>query len=455
MRSLYVKIFLTFLVTIFLVILAAVILTVIRDREFALLPHQDFVRKAITEYSRQMIHAYEHDGIEAADKISHELERQSSIHISLFDEKGRPLTHRRVGRHMERMAQQALRTGEVVFPKMGVRNRLASVIQMPSGRTYVVGVRLPNRPPAAGFVRSITHGFLGWQLLLLLGVAALACFFLARSLTSPISRLRQATRSFAAGDLSTRIGDGIKGSNEIAGLAGDFDDMAAKIEDLVDAQQCLLRDISHELRSPLARLGIALELARQEEDPVQRDKSLLRIERETERMNEMIGALLRLTRLDSGSDELQKEEFDLAELLDSLVQDANYEAEARSCQVVLTAPSDISYVGSQELLASAVENVIRNAVRHAPEKSCVTVDLSEENRQRVIRVVDQGPGVPEVALGKLFKPFYRVESARDRQSGGTGIGLAIAERAVSLHGGSIRAENRPVGGLVVEIRLPV
>lgn len=455
MRSLYVKIFLTFLVTIFLVILAAVILTVVRDREFALLPHQEFVRKAITEYSRQMIYAYEHDGIEAADKVSHVLEQKSSIHITLFDERGRALTHRRVGRHMEKMVQQALRTGEVVFPKVGVRNRLASVIQMPSGRTYVVGVRLPNRPPAGGFVRSITHGFLGWQLLLLLGVAALACFFLARSLTSPISRLRQATRNFAAGDLSTRIGDGIKGSNEIAGLAGDFDDMAGKIEDLVDAQQRLLRDISHELRSPLARLGIALEMARQEQDPEKRDKSLLRIERETERMNEMIGALLRLTRLDNGSDELQKEEFDLTELLGSLVQDANYEASARSCQVLLTAPAAATCVGSQELLARAIENVIRNAVRHTSEGSQVNVEFSAEGGQRVIRVADQGPGVPDVALDKLFKPFYRVESARDRQSGGTGIGLAIAERAVSLHGGSIRAENRPEGGLVVEIRLPV
>ncbi len=455
MRSLYVKIFLTFLVTIFLVILAAVILTVVRDREFALLPHQDFVRKAITENSRQIIYAYEHDGIEAADKVVHELERQSSIHITLFDEIGRPLTHRRVGRHMERMVQQALRTGEVVFPKMGVRNRLASVVQMPSGRTYVVGVRLPNRPPAAGFVRSITHGFLGWQLLLLLGVAALACFFLARSLTSPISRLRQATRSFAAGDLSTRIGDGIKGSNEIAGLAGDFDDMAVKIEDLVDAQQRLLRDISHELRSPLARLGIALEMARQEQDPEQRDKSLLRIERETERMNEMIGELLRLTRLDSGSVELQKEEFDLSGLLGELIQDANYEAAARACQVVLTAPSGASCVGSRELLGRAFENVIRNAVRHTPEGSQINVELSEKGSELLVRVADQGPGVPEIALDKLFKPFFRVEAARDRQSGGTGIGLAIAERAVSLHGGSIRAANRPEGGLLVEIRLPV
>jgi two-component system sensor histidine kinase CpxA len=354
---------------------------------------------------------------------------------------------------MEHMVQRAMRSGEVVFPMMGARNSLASVVRTRSGATYIVAIALPDQPPSGHFLKGVIHGFLGWRLLILLAVAAVACFFLARSLTSPIGRLRQATRKFAAGDLSTRIGYTVKGKNEISGLAHDFDEMAGKIENLVKSQQQLLRDISHELRSPLARLGIALEMARQEENPEVRDKSLARIELESERMNEMIGQLLSLTRL--GSVELQQEEFDLRELLGRLVQDADYEAKTRSCEVIFTAPQSVPYTGSRELLARALENVIRNAVRYTPDDSRVTVDMQLDQRNLTIRIADQGPGVPHEALGKLFEPFYRVADARDRQSGGTGIGLAIAERAVTLHSGTIRASNRVEGGLLVEIILPV
>jgi two-component system sensor histidine kinase CpxA len=355
---------------------------------------------------------------------------------------------------MEHMVHRAMRSGEVVFPMMGARDSLASLVSSPNGEDYIVAVMLPDRPPRGHLLRGVTHGFLGWQLLLLLTVAAVACFFLARSLTSPIVRLRRATRMFASGDLSTRIGGTVKGNNEISGLAGDFDEMAGKIENLVKSQQHLLRDISHELRSPLARLGVALEMARQEENPEVRGKALARIELEAERMNEMIGQLLSLTRLDSGSVALRHEEFDLCELLGRLVQDAGYEAKSRACTVVFDAPETAPFTGSRELLARALENVIRNAVRYTPDRSRVHVDLQREAGEVIIRIADQGPGVPDEALGKLFEPFYRVADARDRQSGGTGIGLAIAERAVTLHGGSIRASNRPEGGLLVEIVLP-
>jgi two-component system sensor histidine kinase CpxA len=172
-------------------------------------------------------------------------------------------------------------------------------------------------------------------------------------------------------------------------------------------------------------------------------------------MNEMIGQLLSLTRLGSGSMELQREEFDLRELLNSLVQDANYEAKTRHCEVVFTAPQPVPFIGSRELLARALENVIRNAVRYTPDQSRVTVALQVGPGALTLCVADQGPGVPDDALGRLFEPFYRVADARDRQSGGTGIGLAIAERAVKLHDGTIRASNRSDGGLLVEIILPL
>lgn len=455
MHSLFLKIFLAFLLTIMLVVSAVIGLTLLRDREFPPLAHQDFMRQAIAEYGRQAIQAYERQGVEEADELVEELYRKHKIRLLLFDAEGRALTTQHVPRRMAHMVHRAMRSGEVVFPMMGGRNSLASVVRSSSGDTYVVAIILPHRPPAGDFFRNVTHGFLGWHLLLLLAVTALVCWILARSLSAPISRLRQATRQFASGDLKTRIGRGIRGRNEIAGLARDFDDMAGKIEDLVGSQQRLLRDISHELRSPLARLGVALELARQENDPAKRSRALDRIERESERMNDMIGQLLSLTRLGSGDIELQSEEFDLTELLRKLVQDADFEARARQCKVDFTASGLMLYRGSPELLARAFENVIRNALHYTAEGSRVAVDLRATEQAVVVRIGDQGPGVAEEVLEKLFEPFFRVADARDRQSGGTGIGLAIAERAVRLHGGDIRARNRAEGGLLVEVKLPL
>ena len=455
MRSLFLKIFFTFLATILMVIAAVVVLTLVRDQEFPALRHQEFARQAIAEYGRQVIAAYEHDGIKEADESAEKLFKEHNVRLLLFDDSGTPLTRQRVPRHMMHMARRAMRSGEVVFPMMGPRNSLASVIKAPSGANYIVAIDLPDRPPRGQLLRAVTHGFLGWQLLLLLAFAAAACCFRARSLTSPIIRLRHATRRIAGGDLSTRIGGTIRGNNEISGLADDFDEMAGKIEKLVKSQQQLLRDISHELRSPLARLGIALEMARQEQNEEVRGKSLARIELESERMNEMIGQLLSLTRLDSANVELQREEFDLCELLGKLVEDADYEAKSRDCEVVISVPQSAAVTGSCELLARAFENVIRNAVRYTADHSRVTVDLLVDRGRYVIRIADQGPGVPDDVLEKLFEPFYRVADARDRQSCGTGIGLAIAERAVRLHGGTIQAQNRAEGGLLVVIMLPV
>ena len=455
MRSLFLKIFLYFLLIILLVSAAVIILTYFRDQEFPPLAHQDFARQAVAEYGREAIRAFEHEGSEEIDEFADRLLEKSGIHLLLFDSHGRPLTTRRVPRRMQHMAQRAMQTGEVVFPMMGARNGLASAVRGASGKTYFVAISLPERPPSQNLVKGVTHGFLGWRLLLLLAITAVVCYILARSLTAPIGRLRQATRKFAAGDLSTRIGDQVKGKNELAGLAHDFDEMAGKIEVLVGSQKNLLRDISHELRSPLARLGIALELARQQENPEAQNKALSRIELEAERMNSMIGQLLNLTRLESGVSEVPFQKIDLQELLANLVVDANYEAETRQCKVVYQAPESVVYFGSLDLLAQALENVIRNAVKYTADNSVISVDLMVAADNVIIQVADQGSGVPEEALAKLFEPFYRVADARDRQSGGTGIGLAIAERAVNLHAGTIAAKNRKKGGLLVEIILPM
>ncbi len=454
MRSLFVKFFLSFLLIIIIISTTGILLTFLRDQQFPPLASQNFARRAIADYGREAIKAYEDEGMQTLDEYAEDLLEKSGIHIILFDANGQALTRRRVPRRMQHMATRALRSNEVVSPMMGERNWLAGPIKNSTGNRYVVAIGLPKKLPARHLLRNLTHGFLGWQLLLLLVITAVGCFFLARSLTAPISRLRRATRQFSAGDLTTRIGSQIKGQTELAGLARDFDDMAGHIEDLIGAQKRLLRDISHELRSPLARLGVALELARPDGNPEVRQKALQRIELEAERMNEMIGQLLSLTRLEADVCQLERKPFNLSGLLERLVQDADFEAKNRRCRVILQHSGPVSFNGSEELLSRALENVIRNAVKYTAIESNINVELTMTTQEICIHILDQGPGVPEESLEKLFDPFYRVADARDRQSGGTGIGLAIAERAIRLHSGSIQATNRPEGGLAVEIRLP-
>ncbi|MCK4502608.1 MAG: HAMP domain-containing protein [Desulfuromonadales bacterium] len=454
MRSLFLRIFLYFLLLIVLVSTAVIVLTYFRDREFPLLEHQGFARQAITEYGRDAIRAFEQEGTTSFDRYAEKLQRETGVRLLLFDHDCMPLTQKRVPRRMQQMAHRAKHSGEVVFPMRGARNGLAAMVKGDSDQPYLVAINLPNQPPTRNLIKGITHGFLGWRLVLLLLITALVCYFLARSLTAPIGRLRLATRKFAAGELATRIGDEVKGNNEIAELAHDFDEMAEKIETLVGRQKDLLRDISHELRSPLTRMGIALELARQQKSNAAQNKSLNRIELEAERMNIMIGQLLNLARLENSNGELEFKSFDLSKLLTELVEDANYEAKSRQCRVVFTAPETINYPGVENLLSQALENIIRNAIHYTATNTDVTVAMKENDSTLTIQISDQGTGVPETALTKLFEPFYRVADARDRQSGGTGIGLAIAERAIKLHGGTITAKNRSNSGLMIEINLP-
>ena len=454
MRSLFLKIFLYFLLIILLVTASVVVLTYFRNQEFPLLAHQSFTRRAITDYGREAIRAYESAGVSAVDQYTERLLRESGIELILFDNQVQLLSQRTIHRRIQHMASRALRSGEVVLPMQGERNGLAATVRGASGRDYIVAITLPERPAPRDLFRVMTHGFLGLQLLFLFAITAAVCFVLARSLTSPISRLREATHRFASGDLTTRIGDQIRGKNELGGLARDFDEMATKIQALISDQQQLLRDLSHELRSPLARLSVALELARQQTQGAAGEKALERIGLEAERMNEMIGQLLGLTRMTSGISRQRFTHLDLRELLEKLVEDADYEAAARQCRVVLDSSGAAPCYGAAELLAQACENVIRNAVKYTADNTEVRVTLEAEKDFWVVRVADQGPGVPDDVLDKIFDPFFRVEHARDRQSGGTGIGLAIAKSAIALHGGSVSADNQKAGGLLITIRTP-
>jgi two-component system sensor histidine kinase CpxA len=283
-------------------------------------------------------------------------------------------------------------------------------------------------------------------------------------MTSPVSRLRKAAQSLAAGDLSARTGAPTSGRrDELTELMRDFDRMAERIESLVDSQSRLLKDVSHELRSPLARLSVALGLARQKATPgvaPELESSLNRIEIEADRLNQLIQRLLTIARLESGTDGLRKTTLSLRELVEQVAHDAEYETPGRGCRVIADANDEFLLEGDPDLLRSAVENVIRNATRYTAEGTTVEVRLERgqaangEAGEIMIRVLDSGPGVPNEALQKIFEPFYRLDDARNRQTGGAGLGLSIADRAIRLHGGQLRASNRKEGGLQVEIRIP-
>ncbi len=325
----------------------------------------------------------------------------------------------------------------------------AAPVNFPDGRRFVLILQWERPVPQSLFFSSVI-GYARFTGLLL--TAVLVCYALALYLTSPIRKLREATRKIAAGDLKTRVANRIgRRRDEIADLANDFDEMAERIESLITSQIRLNRDISHELRSPLARLNVALEIAKQKSGP---DSApfLDRIETESTRLNEMISRLLILAKLESGAEEVERVRLDFAEIVRDVAADADFEAQANGKFVEVSSADSCPVLGSENLLRSAVENVLRNAVRYTAERTVVNVSLMKDNGRAVLQISDHGGGVPDEELSNLFRPFYRVGEARTRKTGGIGLGLAIAERAVKAHKGTITARNFN-GGLMIEIGL--
>ena len=285
-------------------------------------------------------------------------------------------------------------------------------------------------------------------------LSAVVSFVLARSLAAPLGRLRETSQKLASGDLGARAGSAISSrKDEIGRLAEDFDAMAERIQNLDRGRRRLLGDVSHELRSPLARLQVALELARSRSEG-KVDDELERIGLEADRLEELIGQVLTLLR-ESSSLPLEKTQVSLSDLLESLTESTNYEADAKGAgRVNLIALPVLSIEGNKEQLLRAFENILRNALHYTEAGKGVDLELIETAGGAEVVVRDHGAGVPESSLEHLFEPFYRVAEARDRESGGYGLGLAIAAAAVQRHGGSISAENAEGAGLSVRVVLP-
>ncbi len=322
------------------------------------------------------------------------------------------------------------------------------------GRAYRVIVRFPARKAA-----KMSAQAWGWsgRIAAVVGAAGLLCIWLAWRLSAPLGRLSQATSTFASGDLTARAGAATFPSQppEYKKLAQNFDDMAGRIETLVDSQRQLLRDVSHELRTPLTRLALAVNNARHAPASAVA-ASLDRIDQESERLNALIDRIIRLSRCEAVAEPPQRDMIECADFVESLASDADFEATARLRRVSLLRAEACRLVGDRELLREAIENIIRNAIRYTPERTAVTVDAHREGSsdyQIVIR--DCGPGVPIEHLEAIFEPFYRAPQPIDADSPGFGIGLAIAQRAIGLHQGTITAANLVEGGFEIAIRLPV
>lgn len=402
--------------------------------------------EALNLYAESAVQVYDREGPQAfAQYVSRSMVEAGS-EIYLYDADGKPLTSQ--NSDIAESAADAVRQTEQHISRVTALGRItwARAVVGPSGRTYIFVTRLrqPYQP------RRLT----AVQVIAAIVVAGVIAYFLALYLTSPLEKLQSTVQAFAQGNLQARATPQLgKRRDELADLGREFDQMAERISILIESQKRLLADISHELRSPLARLSVALELARKN-TPSAAVPALNRIEQESERINMLVGQLLALTRLESGAERVPDETVMLEELVHQVVDDADYEAKPQHKEVEIIQVEKCRVHGSPELLRSAIENVIRNAVRYTAQGTAVEVALSWKLDTAVLTVRDHGPGVPESDLEHIFEPFYRVSEARDRASGGAGLGLSIADRTVKLHGGTINATNVQ-DGLLVTIRLPL
>ena len=425
--------------------------------------HRPFVRSVLLQITA-VTAVLEHSGKSAAKVLLQEIADSSRLQIFVIDEQDAELLGRTVTRSMNskhRRQENATEIDRFVTERTAVS---------PTGHHYRVMAKLPGtRGALAPLHRSTPFGLMGpfhrdpWLFSIRLGIAVLlsglVCFWLAWYLTNPVRRLREANRRLSEGELDVRVGSTMgRRRDEIADLGRDFDRMAERLQALILTQKQLLNDVSHELRSPLARLQVALGLARKKTGTYAAEKDLDRIEQEANRLDDLVGQILTLARLEVIEPNLLEDYVDITELLKTITEAVEFEVVDSKRYIQLTSKTSCTVKASAELLRRALENIIRNAVHYTEEKTIVEVSIRDSIEQKNwidISVCDHGVGIPEEKLPILFEPFVRLSEARERSSGGYGLGLAIAERAIRLHGGHVSASNRDGGGLCVFVQLPL
>lgn len=393
-----------------------------------------------------LVSVYEKDGMTSLMEKARKYERELQGIIFIYQENGRPL--------LRPMPRNFRERPDFVEPPIGEEpplpladSRHSQVIQVigASNAQYLLVFRPHDKNDFVGPWVIVTLSLVG----LLVSSAILAYWLL-----EPLLKLQKATHSLGHGQMSARVeGRLVKRNDAIGDLAREFNEMASRIETLLSSKERLLRDVSHELRTPLARIEVALTIAEDKHGQSSQQSYLDRIRTELHELDELIGQVLSLSRLEAAS--MQKGSIVLQEWLDQIVEDVQFESQLRGISIVKSGDTPKFIQGDDVQLRHAVENVLRNACFYSGDDSVVEVSCIEEAGRAVIAIRDNGPGVPEEMLEKIFHAFFRSSSARESNSGGFGVGLTIARRIVQAHNGEIQAFNRPEGGLEVRFCLPI
>ena len=410
------------------------------------LTRMDFV---LNDELRSAARAFREGGVGGLRRRVEEMQSLRGVSLYALDADGRDVLDREVPATVADAAAHPIQDSEGLHAN---RMRLRKLVSS-DGATQLTAVAAYRGSPLLRMLYRRPNTF-WWNVLAAMVISAVFSMLLAAYITSPLARIRASAHRVARGDLSARVGELPFGrSVEILSLANEFDQMAARLKDLVEGQQRLIRDVSHEMRSPLSRLRVALELARAQVSG-DAEKQLQRIERESERLEEMIAQAIQLSRMETTTPS-QVQDLALDELIADIAADAAFEAQARKCHLHIAQSTPLRVHAESDLVTSAIENVVRNAVNYTACGTTVDLRLDRVDGQARLRVRDGGPGVPPGDTVRIFEPYFRSDSARQRKSGGSGLGLAIAKRAIERQGGRIHATNVDGGGLEVEILLPL
>jgi two-component system, OmpR family, sensor histidine kinase CpxA len=462
-RGLFLKIYLWFWSATIILFMTGMIV----DRATESGPGEHFrkrVGQELSAYGQFAINILERENTASMRAFLVPLEEATDTKYFIFDHTGKELTGRKPPDEVLNLVARVTKTPPDRFPLFGDMGIAVQRFVSRTGKEYLISEKKEHRhppPPLAPHPPPFSENpySLPIKIMTALIMSGIVCYILTRYVVSPIVELSRATRQLAGGNLSVRVKSVIgKRKDEISQLAEDFDMMAERVESLMTSQRSLLRDVSHELRSPLTRLYVALELCQQRLSP-EDAKSLERITREADKLSDLIGQILNLNRVDSGVAGLEKTREDLRLLIQGIVDDANFEGRKMNRVVRVLPGEECIIMGNRMLLQSALENVVRNAVRYTAEGSEVVISLRRagdgDSGSIIVTVADHGPGVPESEIVHLFKPFYRFDNGGTDKTCGAGLGLTIAEAAVRIHGGTIRAANAAEGGLLVEMSFPV
>jgi two-component system, OmpR family, sensor histidine kinase CpxA len=447
MRSIYAKILLWFWVAVVGAEATVMLVAVLSGHQ----PRVQLWMSLVTDtYGRGAVDIYLRDGKPALAQFVSGIEHSHRIRATLFDPQDRDVLGKGLPPEAVDLLREVRKAGQNRF-RGGIVFTDADPVSTPQG-TFVFVAQINAWE---GFENPYLVGGFGFKLLIALLFTAVLCVVLARHIAAPIRALQAAAERIAGGDLSVRAMPTMgRRKDELANLARDFDRMADRIQMLLQKQQELLGDISHELRSPLARLNVSLELLRHGESA-----AIERMQIDLNRLDVLIGQVLSLTRLQVHEGQPLTTTLNLRSIVEGIAEDARFEGKKEEKSVVISQADDCWTTGDPALLRSCIENVVRNAVRHTKPHTGVIialnrVDMTGETWAGVV-VTDHGNGVPPESLSMLFEPFYRASESRDLGTSGFGLGLAIAQRVAVLHGGKITARNRDAAGLEIEIDLPL